>query len=117
MLEQGSYPQLQSQPDGYIQANGIHAEQIEDSEKADDNSNPPLEDPEATAGPLSMPSPTDGNRQIADLAVYKYYFSALGWLRLSILLFLLVVDSGINGIRCMLDPYWTFYDDIRLTFV
>lgn len=117
VLEQGSYPQLQSQPAGYIQTNGIHAKRIKDVEKENDNSNPPLEYPEVTAGPLSNPSPTDGNRQIADLAVYKYYFSALGWLRLSILLFCLVVYSGMTGIRCMLTPSWIFYGGIRLTFI
>jgi hypothetical protein len=50
---------------------------------------------------VSTPASTDEHRQTTDIAVYKYYFSAMGWFRVLVLVFLLVVDGGIGGLRSM----------------
>ncbi|KAH8702423.1 multidrug resistance-associated protein [Talaromyces proteolyticus] len=107
VLEQGSYPQLRSHTGGYIQRLGIQAKQIDEAEGMDDNDNGRSESPKITTGPLSTPSPPDGRRQTSDLSVYKYYFSALGWLRVSVLLLFLVVDAGINGLRYIWVELWS----------
>lgn len=49
----------------------------------------------------STPASTDERRQTTDIAVYKYYFSAMGWFRVFVLIFLLVVNGGIGGLRSM----------------
>lgn len=50
---------------------------------------------------LSTPASIDECRQTTDVAVYKYYLSAMGWFRVFVLSFLLVVNGGIGGLRSM----------------
>lgn len=57
-----------------------------------------------TTDSLDPSSTTDGSRQANGLAVYKYYFSSLGGLRVSMLLLFLIVNAGIDGFRCTLQP-------------
>ncbi|KAJ5485275.1 hypothetical protein N7539_005263 [Penicillium diatomitis] len=44
--------------------------------------------------------------QTTDRAVYKYYFSALGWLQVSVLLFFLVTNAGVNAFRYVWVDIW-----------
>ena len=52
---------------------------------------------------LSTLASTDECRQMTDITVYKYYFSAMGWLRVFVLVGLLAVNGGIGGLRSMLN--------------
>ncbi|KAJ5440641.1 hypothetical protein N7491_003047 [Penicillium cf. griseofulvum] len=51
---------------------------------------------------VSTPS-TDAHRPTIDLAIYKYYFSTLGWFRISALLLFLVTKAGMSGFRYKLE--------------
>ncbi|PYH92309.1 multidrug resistance-associated protein [Aspergillus ellipticus CBS 707.79] len=110
ILEQGSYNQLRSQSGGYIQRLSISLGQVNEAEGTEDNSNRPVESSEES-GPVSEPIPPNGGRQTTDLAVYKYYFSALGWLRISVLVFFLVVQAGIGGFRDIWIEIWSSSND------
>ncbi|RAO71528.1 uncharacterized protein BHQ10_007540 [Talaromyces amestolkiae] len=107
VLEQGNYPQLRSHTGGYIQGLEIQSKQMDEVEETANSDNDRWEPPKITKGPLSAPSPLGSRRQTTDIAVYKYYFSALGWLRVTVLLFFLVVDSGINGLRYIWVELWS----------
>ncbi|KAJ5447698.1 hypothetical protein N7445_002519 [Penicillium cf. griseofulvum] len=59
---------------------------------------------------VSTPS-TDARRPTTDLAVYKYYFSALGWFRISALLLFLVTEAGMSGFRYVWVDLWSSSSD------
>lgn len=101
VVKQGSYAQLRDNAEGFIQ---IHDDiQLTQTEGSDENGNGLAEPPNPIANSFSAPCSTDSNRKTTDLAVYKYYFSALGWLRVSALLLFLAADAGLSGSRCKLD--------------
>lgn len=56
---------------------------------------------EAITSRISIPTAADKGRKTADITVYKYYFSAMGWLRVFVLSFILAVSGGIGGLRGM----------------
>lgn len=85
---------------------GIQLRQTDEADRIDELANPSNE----TADPISAPA-TKANRQTTDLAVYKYYFSALGWVRISALLLFLITEAGMSGFRCKLQLYFQVIDE------
>lgn len=81
IAKQGTFTELREDIDDLVHIEGMQLMQTNDVESNDEL----IELPNQTAEPNHAPS-TDFQRQITDLAVYKYYFSALGWLRISALL-------------------------------
>lgn len=97
VAKQGRFTELQEEIDDLVHIEGMQLRQNDDAEKID-------EVPELlnqTAESIRAPS-VDLKRPMTDLAVYKYYFSALGWLRISALLLFLITEAGMSGFRCKL---------------
>jgi hypothetical protein len=101
VVEKGSYAQLLDRPGGYVQQLGIKPNQIEKDGIQNDNTVGATEPQKAVKISNDAPASAEGHRQMTDLAVYKYYFSAMGWWRLAVLLLFLVANGGIGGFRCM----------------
>lgn len=80
---------------------GIQPGQTEKEEMHNLNTIELPETLEVIASRTSTPTTTDEHRQTTDIAVYKYYFSAMGWFRVFVLVFLLAVNGGIGGLRSM----------------
>ncbi|KAJ5200516.1 ABC transporter integral membrane type 1 [Penicillium cf. griseofulvum] len=99
ILEQGSFSQLVNNAGGYIDRLGIQLGQIEKEEMQNDSTVGLPETHEIMASRISTSDSTDERRQTSDISVYKYYFSAMGWVRVSVLAFFLVVNGGIGGLR------------------
>lgn len=99
-IKQGSYTELRDHADNLSEMHGIKLTRTDETERIDE-----LESPSNyTADSISAPSP-DVHRQTTDLAVYKYYFSALGWFRIVALLLFLITEAGISAFRCELQLY------------
>ncbi|KAJ5616869.1 ABC transporter integral membrane type 1 [Penicillium hordei] len=111
ILEQGSFSQLSSHAGGYVHRLGIQPGQTEKEEMHDHNTIELPETLEVITSRVSTPASTDEHRQTTDIAVYKYYFSAMGWFRVLVLVFLLVVDGGIGGLRSAWIEMWSSSTD------
>ncbi|KAJ5701557.1 hypothetical protein N7488_009105 [Penicillium malachiteum] len=59
-----------------------------------------------TASPIKAKPPKSN-----ELSVYKYYFSALGWPRIAVLIFVLVVETGTSAFRYVWVSMWSSTDD------
>lgn len=57
---------------------------------------------ESVLGPVESPGENSSHEKTADASIYKYYFSALGWQRILILLIFLTINSGTYGLICKL---------------
>ncbi|KAF4768608.1 hypothetical protein HAV15_002643 [Penicillium sp. str.  len=101
VVKQGSYTEIRDNADDLTQMHGIQLRQTDEADRIDELANPSNE----TADPISAPA-TKANRQTTDLAVYKYYFSALGWVRISALLLFLITEAGMSGFRSSRLGYW-----------
>lgn len=112
-MEQGSFSQLANHAGGYIDRLGI---QIEKEDMQDDNTVGLPETHEVMESHISTPNSTDERRQTSDISVYKYYFSAMGWVRVSVLTFLLVVNGGIGGLRSM-SKFPSINDQYRMMLI
>ncbi|KAB8223905.1 P-loop containing nucleoside triphosphate hydrolase protein [Aspergillus novoparasiticus] len=111
VLEQGSYTQLRSHAGGYIHKLSVQSRQTNELTETIDTSNRQHQSQNIPTGSLSVSSSTDGSRQANDLAVYKYYFSSLGGLRVAILLLFLIVNAGIDGFRYVWVDIWSSSSD------
>ncbi|GAB1206155.1 hypothetical protein APSETT445_004837 [Aspergillus pseudonomiae] len=107
VLEQGSYAQLRSHAGGYIHTLGMQSRQTDRLAETLDISEKDHQSQNTATGSLSAPSATHVTRQANDLAVYKYYFSSLGGLRVSMLLLFLIVNAGIDGFRYVWVDIWS----------
>ncbi|KAK6823394.1 hypothetical protein RU639_006092 [Aspergillus parasiticus] len=107
VLEQGSYTQLRSHVGGYIHKLGVQPRQTSELAQTIDISSRQHQSQNIPAGSLRAFSNIDGSRQANDLAVYKYYFSSLGGLRVSMLLLFLIVNAGIDGFRYVWVDIWS----------
>ncbi|KAE8147983.1 multidrug resistance-associated protein [Aspergillus avenaceus] len=110
VLEHGSYPQLRSHVSGYAQRLGIKAQDVDTIDEPGDDSHEKLESLPASEGLVSTPASTD-HRQTTDLSVYKYYFTALGWQRVSVLLLFLIMQAGIGAFRYVWIELWSSSSD------
>jgi hypothetical protein len=102
VAKQGSYVQLRDDIDGFVQMSDTQptqAEEVEESANSTDVQAGPLA---PTPDASSVSSSKDGSRKTTDIAVYKYYFSALGWSRIAALLLFIVTEAGMGGFRCKL---------------
>lgn len=99
-MEKGSYNHLLNRPGGYVQQLGIKAKQIDEHETQSHDNGGISELPEAVTSTSNAPASMENRKQMTDLDVYKYYFSAMGWWRVAVLLFFLVVNGGVGGFRC-----------------
>ncbi|KAJ5591589.1 multidrug resistance-associated protein [Penicillium hispanicum] len=111
-FKQANYHQLESNTGRYVQLNPFRRTPVEQpghADKAQLNSDEEGDIAELpTAGPLAEASSTDTKRQnTTDFAVYKYYFSALGGLRIFALLCFLTVEAGISGFRYVWVELWS----------
>ncbi|KAJ5178366.1 ABC transporter integral membrane type 1 [Penicillium coprophilum] len=111
ILEQGSFSQLLSHAGGYVSRLGIRPGEIEKEEVQNDNVIGLPEAEEVMESRPSTPVSTDERRKMSDLAAYKYYFSAMGWIRVCVLTFLLVVNGGIGGLRNAWIGMWSSSPD------
>ncbi|KAJ5285483.1 ABC transporter [Penicillium chrysogenum] len=105
-IKQGSYTGLRDHADNLSEMHGIKLTRTDETERIDE-----LESPSNyTADSMSAPSP-DVHRQTTDLAVYKYYFSALGWFRIVALLLFLITEAGISAFRYVWVDLWSSSSD------
>ncbi|KAH8427289.1 uncharacterized protein LDX57_005003 [Aspergillus melleus] len=88
-----------------VEDRGDARNDIDTEEKLEHNSDNPLDSPNAE------PSTPRSSNVTADPSVFKYYFSALGWQRLAVLAFVLVVESGIGGFRYIWVELWSSSSD------
>ncbi|CAG8303457.1 unnamed protein product [Penicillium salamii] len=108
VLKQGSYAEIRDGTDNLVQIHGVQSLQPDHDEMENiDDLAVPSDD---LADPTS-PLITDGKRQTTDLAVYKYYFSVLGWARIAALILFLVSESGISGFRYVWINLWSSSSD------
>ncbi|KAJ5554087.1 hypothetical protein N7513_004046 [Penicillium frequentans] len=106
VAKQGRFTELREEIDDLVHIEGMQLRQNDDAEGID-------ELPELlnqTAESIHAPS-ADVKRPMTDLAVYKYYFSALGWLRISALLFFLITEAGMSGFRYIWVDLWSSSSD------
>jgi ATP-binding cassette subfamily C (CFTR/MRP) protein 1 len=95
VVQQGSYADLNA-IDGYVQSLEVAAQsgaQPSDSPPTDSIKGSTPDAAESAA--VDQTSSADG-----DLAVYKYYFAALGWARIAVLLLIFAVNSGSDVLLC-----------------
>ncbi|RAQ42669.1 ABC transporter [Aspergillus flavus] len=111
VLEQGSYTQLRSHAGGYIHNLGMQSRQMDELAETVDLGYRQSQSRNITTGSVSASPTTDGSRQANDLAMYKYYFSSLGGLRVAILLLFLIVNAGIDGFRYVWVNIWSSSSD------
>jgi ATP-binding cassette subfamily C (CFTR/MRP) protein 1 len=97
VLKQGSFAELRNNADDFTQIGEVQIAQTDQLERRDE-----LVELHGHIADSICASSTDIQRQTTDLAVYKYYFSALGWFRVFVLLLLLISDAGMSGFRCKL---------------
>lgn len=100
VMEQGRPEDLRSYAAGVLELDPMETKQrnpeihlIHDHETHD-------EPQESTVESLGDSSDSDKRQGGADLSIYKYYFSALGWQRICFLLLFWTIDSGMDGFRC-----------------
>ncbi|KAJ5316085.1 hypothetical protein N7476_006392 [Penicillium atrosanguineum] len=108
VAKQGSYAQIRDGIDGFIQLNDAQLTQTDEAEEGKKSADVVVEPPTAA---FSASSSTYNSRRTTDLAVYKYYFSALGWSRIASLLLFLVTDAGMGGFRYVWVSIWSSSSD------
>ncbi|PKY09063.1 putative ABC transporter [Aspergillus campestris IBT 28561] len=106
VIKQCSYTELRDHAHNLTERHGIKLTPTAKTEQIDDLENPSNDTTES----ISAPSP-GVHRQTTDLAVYKYYFSALGWFRIAALLLFLMTDAGINAFRYVWVDLWSSSSD------
>jgi hypothetical protein len=99
VIKRGSYAQLRDDIDGFVHVNDTQPTQEDEPEKGD---KPTDVSPTPTSDNSNAFPSKDGSRQTTELAVYKYYFSALGWSRIAAWLLFLITEAGMSGFRCKL---------------
>ncbi|OQE14835.1 hypothetical protein PENFLA_c035G01769 [Penicillium flavigenum] len=106
VVKQGSYAELRENADGLTEMHGIKHTQTDEAEKIDELAKPSNQ----TTDSISPPS-TEVQRQTTDLAVYKYYLSALGWSRVAALLLFLITEASISAFRYVWVDLWASSSD------
>ncbi|KAJ5719576.1 hypothetical protein N7493_007154 [Penicillium malachiteum] len=107
VFTQGNYSQVQDKLGDVFQRNDSQPIQVDGAE--DDIIVPtvdhltPISD---TASPIKSKPPTSN-----ELSVYKDYFSALGWPRIAVLIFVLCVEAGTSAFRYVWVSMWSSSDD------
>ena len=104
VVEQGPFSKLRA-AGGYIQSLRIEEYSSNDAIKADDG---PVSVPTTPPVNTQVVDAINNDRQTADFSIYEYYFKALGWPRIALLIVFLVINSGFGSFRC---PY-----SLRLIF-
>ncbi|KAJ5987224.1 hypothetical protein N7451_011589 [Penicillium sp. IBT 35674x] len=104
--KQGRFTELREEIDDLVHIEGMQLRQNDDAERIDELPKPLNQ----TAESIHTPS-ADVKRPMTDLSVYKYYFSALGWLRISALLLFLITEAGISGFRYIWVDLWSSSSD------
>ncbi len=99
IVEQGPFVKLRT-AGGYIQNLQIEEYSSDDANNADDSTVSSV--PTTPPADIQAIEENNNERQTADLSVYKYYFAALGWPKIALLIAFLVVNSGFDSFRC---PY------------
>lgn len=89
--------------DGYIQS--FTTKHKCEEEKVDDENLATQTHPYEDVG--AQNAAAEVKRPVGDLAVYKYYFRSVGWLRTLLFLVLAVVFGVSNGMTQLLLTYWT----------
>lgn len=109
--EQGSHEQL-LQSGGYVQS--LEATAKAESEGDTDDAEPPaqsgqlLQQIEELTGEIA-----ELNRQTGELAIYKYYFSALGWRRVIVYTLLIWVFAASSSLTQLVVTFWTSSIDLK----
>ncbi|KAJ5806538.1 uncharacterized protein N7503_004140 [Penicillium pulvis] len=106
VAKQGRFTELQEEIDDLVHIEGMQLRQNDDAERIDEL--PELLNQTAES---MRASSVDVKRPMTDLAVYKYYFSALGWLRISALLFFIITEAGMSGFRYIWVDLWSSSSD------
>ena len=88
VVKQGTYSQVQDKIDEAFQSNDNQLTQVDKEAETNNIVDIPVEPPIPT--PDTPAATKDRQRKSTELSVYKYYFSALGWPRVAILLLFLL---------------------------
>jgi hypothetical protein len=97
IVKQGSFNELRDNSGDFTHIGRGQILQTDEAENVEEVPDLPNQPAESIKG-----SSADDQRQTMDFAVYKYYFSALGWLRISAFLLFLITEAGLGGFRCKL---------------
>ncbi|GIJ97989.1 hypothetical protein Aspvir_000097 [Aspergillus viridinutans] len=108
VIKRGSYAQLRDDIDGFIHVNDTQPTQADEPEEGD---KPTDVSPTPTSDNSNACPSEDGSRQTTELAVYKYYFSALGWSRIAAWLLFLITEAGMSGFRYVWVSLWSSSSD------
>ncbi|CAI7591777.1 unnamed protein product [Penicillium manginii] len=107
VLEQGSPEDIRSYATDVPGPNKTDEKETNTEIDLFDDQESQHEPQESTLESLGDSSGSDKRQGGADMSIYKYYFSALGWERISFLLLFLIIDSGIGGFRYIWIELWS----------
>ncbi|KAE8342586.1 hypothetical protein BDV24DRAFT_173847 [Aspergillus arachidicola] len=107
VLEKGTYTELQGRADGYIQACGDQEDKDNDFKEEEAGIDQCPNHQGGRTSPLAATPTAGDNRKTTDISVYKYYFSALGWLRILVFLALVITDTGFGAFRGIWIELWS----------
>ncbi|KAJ5925239.1 hypothetical protein N7454_007878, partial [Penicillium verhagenii] len=103
IAKQGRLSELREEIDDFVHIESVEPTQTEGIDELSELTNQAAESIRALS--------TDTKRQTTDFAVYKYYFSSLGWFRISVLLFLFIVNAGMGGLGYIWVDLWSSSSD------
>ncbi|KAJ6175652.1 hypothetical protein N7485_002566 [Penicillium canescens] len=111
VAKQGSYAQLRDNIDGFVQMNDTQSAPAEEAKGSGKHTDVLADLPTPTQNTFSVSSSKNGSRKTTDFAVYKYYFSALGWSRIATLVLFIVTEAGMSGFRYVWVDLWSSSSD------
>ncbi|KAJ5758005.1 uncharacterized protein N7511_006699 [Penicillium nucicola] len=106
VMKQGTYAQIRDEVSNLIQKHDLAPTQTDDLEES-------IKSKDLIVSPLApaLSTSKESNQKKTDLAVYKYYFSALGRARIAALFLFIVIDSGTNSFRYVWIDLWSSSSD------
>ncbi|KAJ5272465.1 hypothetical protein N7478_007590 [Penicillium angulare] len=109
VVKQGTYRQIQGEIKGSIETDYPQPSKMDNEVEGDENLNMPVE--ASTPSTNTASSTKARQRKSTELAVYKYYFSALGWSRVAILLLFTVTEASTSAFRYVWVSMWSSSSD------
>ncbi|KAJ5113968.1 hypothetical protein N7456_002502 [Penicillium angulare] len=109
IVNQGSYLQIQGEVKSSIATHYHQLATVYNDIKGDESLNTPADHSTTISDTASSTEPRQ--RKSAELAVYKYYFSALGWSRVAVLLLFLVIEAATGAFRYVWVSMWSSSSD------
>ncbi|KAJ5142866.1 uncharacterized protein N7515_001653 [Penicillium bovifimosum] len=106
IVKQGSYVDIRDNTEYLPQMHDAKLTETDEPVRSD-----VIADPSSQTGELITAPVTDDHKQTTDSAVYKYYFSSMGWFRIAALLTFLVTEAGVSAFRYVWVDLWSSSSD------